>query len=125
MPVQASTTLRPELRDRVGIGTLGAHKVHETNITPEKKKDDAEVAIGLKLMEIDKTRDAAAKAAAFLEAETQKEALFWDDILAIKQNGWAVCRLPQESYTLGVKFGFTEGQPFPAIRSLTKSADPS
>ena len=36
------------------------------------------------------------------------EARYWEDVLAVKQKGWSVCRYPRERQTLGVRYGFLE-----------------
>jgi mediator of RNA polymerase II transcription subunit 17, fungi type len=117
-PVQAGLTLSQQLRDLVGIGTLGATKHHDSNITDAKAKDTRAVAAGWVLMEINNTREAIATAGSLLGKEVEYEAKFWDDVTAVSQSGWSVCRLPQEKHMLGVRFGFSEGKlgfPAPSI----------
>lgn len=108
-PTQAGLTLSQQLREMVGIGTLGADKLSDSNSTPAKTKDQEAVAMGWTLMEINKTRDSAEEAAAFLEKEINAESKYWEDIISVKKAGWSVCRVPQERHTLGVRFGFSEG----------------
>ncbi|KAL7800021.1 subunit 17 of mediator complex domain-containing protein [Trichoderma ceciliae] len=110
-PTQAGLTLSQQLRDMVGIGTLGADKLNDSNATPAKAKDQEAVAMGWTLMEINKTRDSAEEAAAFLEKEITAESKYWEDIISVKKAGWSVCRVPQERHTLGVRFGFSEAAP--------------
>lgn len=93
----------------VGIGTIGADKLHDSNLTPAKTKDQQDVAIGWTLMEIDKTRDAAEEATAFLRREVDVEGRYWEDVVKVQQAGWSLSRVPQERHTLGVRFGFSEG----------------
>ncbi|RFU80481.1 rna polymerase ii mediator complex component srb4 [Trichoderma arundinaceum] len=110
-PTQAGLTLSQQLREMVGIGTLGADKLNDSNATPAKTKDQEAVAMGWTLMEINKTRDSAEEAAAFLEKEITAESKYWEDLISVKNAGWSVCRVPQERYTLGVRFGFSEATP--------------
>lgn len=108
-PTQAGLTLSQQLRDMVGIGTLGADKLDEAVTNASKVKDNEEVATGWTLMEINKTRDAAEQAGSFLEREVDAESKYWEDIMAVKRSGWSICRVPHQRHTLGVKFGFSEG----------------
>lgn len=39
------------------------------------------------------------------------ETKYWEQVLAISDNGWAICRLPHEKHTLGVRVGFLEAAP--------------
>lgn len=45
-----------------------------------------------------------------LEQEMKRETSYWRQVLAIKEAGWPICRIPGERQTLGVRFGFTEGR---------------
>ena len=108
-PSQASLTLSKQLREVAGIGTLGADRLEETNVTQDKEKDQEAVAIGWTLMEVSKTRDAADAASAFLQNEVESESRYWEDVVGVQSSGWSICKMPQERHTLGVKLGFDEG----------------
>ncbi|KAI1816149.1 subunit 17 of mediator complex-domain-containing protein [Poronia punctata] len=110
-PVQAGTTLSPALRDLVGIGTLGASKLKDFNVTEAQKQDDLAVATGWRVMGINNMVDSAMSAAERLEKEVEAEAKYWADILAVSEDGWTVCALPNQPHTLGVRFGFAESAP--------------
>ncbi|KAG5978153.1 hypothetical protein E4U54_007052, partial [Claviceps lovelessii] len=107
-PTQAGLTLSQQLRDMVGIGTLGADRLDEPTAKPNKTADEEEVAVGLTLMQINQARDAAEQAGQFLQREVEAENKYWQDVVAVKQAGWAICRVPNERHRLGVKFGFSE-----------------
>lgn len=109
-PTQASLTLSQQLRDMVGIGTLGADKLHDSNVTPAKTKDQEEIAMGWTIMEINRTRDSAEEASSFLEREIEAEGKYWEDVMTVKKAGWSICKVPKERHTLGVRFGFSEGK---------------
>ncbi|KAH7316618.1 subunit 17 of mediator complex-domain-containing protein [Stachybotrys elegans] len=110
-PTQVGQTLSQHLRDMVGIGTIGADKLHEPLVTAAKVKDNEEVATGWTLMEINKIRDSAEEASRFLQKEADVEGRYWEDVVAVKKAGWSVCKVPQERQTLGVRFGFSESAP--------------
>ena len=117
-PTGAGLTLRQDLRDLVGIGTLASQKHAESNVTKDKLSELGEVAAGWNILAIDETRGSAQKAAELLDKEAQKEARYWADVLSVSERGWSVCRLPRERHTLGVRFGFNEGNHFPRVRLL-------
>lgn len=107
----------------VGIGTMGADKLDDSNITPAKVKEQEEVAIGWTLMEINKTRDAAEAASSFLQREIAAEGKYWEEIVAVQKSGWSISKVPQERHSLGVRFGFSEGddQRQPSTRPMLTS----
>ncbi|KXJ93694.1 subunit 17 of mediator complex-domain-containing protein [Microdochium bolleyi] len=111
MPVQAGTTLSSALRDAVGIGTLGASRLHDSNVTEARTKNDLAVATGWRVMGLNNMVDSVMAAAERLEKEMELEAKYWADVLAVSDSGWAVCSLPQDPHTLGVRFGFSEAAP--------------
>ncbi|KAI0389416.1 subunit 17 of mediator complex-domain-containing protein [Xylariaceae sp. FL0594] len=111
VPVQASTTLSPTLRDLVGIGTLGASRLKDANVTERQKQDDVDVATGWRIMGINSVVDSLLAAADRLENEVDLEVKYWDDVLAVSDDGWTVCALPQQPHMLGVRFGFSESAP--------------
>ncbi|KAM3508173.1 hypothetical protein MY11210_006835 [Beauveria gryllotalpidicola] len=113
-PTQASLTLSQQLRELVGIGTMGADRLDDANTTPAKTRDCEAVAVGWTLMEISRTRDAAEDAAAFLGAEMAAEGRYWEGVMGVRQAGWSVCRVPGgsgDAAGLGVRFGFSEAAP--------------
>ncbi|KAI1392537.1 subunit 17 of mediator complex-domain-containing protein [Hypoxylon trugodes] len=110
-PQDAVSTLSTALRERVGLGTLGASRVSETNITETRQQDDLVVSTGWRLMGVNNMVDSVVAAAEKLEKEIELETKYWDAILSVSERGWAVCSMPQEPHTLGVMFGFAESNP--------------
>lgn len=108
-PTQASMTLSQQLREMVGIGTVGADKLDDSNITEERIKDQESTAVGRTLMEVNKNRDAAEKASTFLQRELAAEGKYWEEVMAVQKGGWSICKVPTERHSLGVRFGFSEG----------------
>ena len=110
-PSQTVQTLRPQLRDMVGIGTLGADNLAASNLTDDRLRDNKMVATGWKFLDIERTVNSVMSSAADLRKEIELETKYWADVLAVSEGGWAVSRLPNERQTLGVKFGFSEAAP--------------
>lgn len=109
-PTQAGLTLSQQLREMVGIGTLGADRLDEPMVNPHKAEDEEEVALGWTLMQINETRDAAEAAGKLLQREVEAESKYWEDVVAVKRCGWSICRVPRSRDMLGVRFGFSEGK---------------
>lgn len=108
-PVQASLSLSQDLQTMVGVKTLGADKVAASRITDAQKQDNNKVAKGWKIQNLDKTVDSILASAIRLEKEIEHETKYWEQVLAVSEKGWAVCRLPNQKHILGVRFGFSEG----------------
>ncbi|KAK0655786.1 subunit 17 of mediator complex-domain-containing protein [Cercophora newfieldiana] len=111
-PVQAAATLNPELRNIVGIGTLGATALHApTVLTQSRVPDNKMVAIGMRLQAVTKAADSLEFAAKRLEQEISLETAYWNEVRAATERGWSVFRHPDEPNTMGVKFGFSNAAP--------------
>ncbi|RDW66787.1 hypothetical protein BP5796_09536 [Coleophoma crateriformis] len=117
-PVQASSSISPIIRDAVGMGTLGADKVQASRVSETQKQDNMRIAKGWKIQNINKSVESILASATRLEQEIESETKYWEQVLAVSEKGWAVCRLPQERHTLGVRFGFSEAAPTFKNRSL-------
>lgn len=91
-----------------GTGTLGMDKIQASRVTDAQKEDNKRVAKGWKIQNLSKTVDTILESATRLEKEMETETKYWEQVLAVSDNGWAVCRLPNEKHTLGVRFGFSE-----------------
>ena len=109
LPVQASATINPALREAVPMGSLGADKLSASRYTDVEKLDNKQVAKAWKVQSLNKTVDTILESATRLEKEIEKETKYWEQILYVSDAGWALCRLPNEKHTLGVRFGFAEG----------------
>jgi mediator of RNA polymerase II transcription subunit 17 len=111
-PAQAVTTLSQGLRDLVGIGTLGATMLDgPTAVAQSRMADSKMVAIGKRLMDLNKAADTALAASKRLQREIGSETKYWSEVLRVSEAGWQTFRLPREPHTLGVKFGFSNTGP--------------
>lgn len=116
-PVQASASMSPALREAAGMGTLGADKTQASRVTEQQKQENKKIAKGWKASNLNKTVDAILASATRLEKEIDAETKYWEQVLAVSESGWAVCRMPQEKHTLGVRFGFAEGKTYHMVIS--------
>lgn len=77
----------------------------------EAEKQNARMAsIGWRMKSLDSAADSLLKSASRLEEEVKKETRYWNQALAVKEKGWSLSRLPREKHTLGVRYGFAEGE---------------
>ncbi|KAH9213816.1 subunit 17 of mediator complex-domain-containing protein [Leptodontidium sp. 2 PMI_412] len=117
-PVQASLSLSPDLQAMVGAKTLGADKLAAPRTTEAQKQDNRNIAKGWKVQHLNKTVDSILASATRLEKEIEHETKYWEQVLAVSEKGWAICRLPNQKHILGVRFGFSESSPAFKGRSL-------
>ncbi|KAL2062331.1 hypothetical protein VTL71DRAFT_6597 [Oculimacula yallundae] len=117
-PVQASLSLSPDLQAMVGVKTLGADKLAAPRTTDAQKQDNRNIAKGSKTQQLNKTVDSILTSATRLEKEIEHETKYWEQVLAVSEKGWAICRLPNQRHILGVRFGFSESSPAFRGRSL-------
>ena len=109
-PRQAEISMSPFLRQEVPMGTLGAEVLQQTQITESRRLKDRMVSTGWKLQSLNATADSVLQSATRLEKEIEQEAKYWEQVLAVKEKGWSLSRLPREKHTLGVRYGFAEGK---------------
>lgn len=110
MPNQATSTVSPELRELVGLGTLGIDKLIAPRTTETEQKENQKIVIGWQDQSLSKTVDSILASATRLEKEIELETKYWEQILDVSKSGWEVRRLPSEKQTLGVRIGFSEGE---------------
>ena len=62
------------------------------------------------MQSLNNAADSLLKSASRLEEEIGKETKYWNSVLAVKDKGWSLSRLPREKHTLGIRYGFAEGE---------------
>ena len=88
------------------MGSLGGEVVQPREVEHNQEM----VSIGWRIQALSGAADSLLTSATRLEAEVGRETTYWDQILAVKEKGWSLCRLPRERHTLGVRYGFAEGE---------------
>lgn len=109
-PRQAEMSMSQYLKFKIPQGSLDIDRVSAPEETEAQKSDIKAVSRGWTLESFDSSADKLLQAATRLEEEVAAETKYWSEILAVKEKGWKICRLPQERQTLGVQFGFLEGK---------------
>ena len=77
--------------------------------TDAQEHSERLVSVGWKMQSLNSVADSLLNSATRLENEMERETKYWEKVLAVKEHGWSICRLPKEKHTLGVKYGFNEG----------------
>lgn len=100
--------MSPYLKQNAPLGSLGTDVIKTPEQSDSAKKDVDLVSRGWKLESFNAAANKLLKSATRLEREVAAETKYWGEVLAVKEKGWKVCRLPRERQTLGVQFGFIE-----------------
>lgn len=108
-PAAAQTTMLPELKQMVPLGSLGAEVVQVPQVSAVERHNEDMTVIGWRMQSLHGTVDSLLNSATRLEQEMEREARYWEQVLAVKEKGWSLHRLPREKHTLGVRYGFAEG----------------
>lgn len=115
-PRQAEMSISPHCKQLVPLGSLNVDVIRTPQKSESAEKDTAAIARGWKLEGYNAAANKLLKAAARLESEVAAETKYWDEVLAVKEKGWKVCRLPRERQALGVQYGFLEGATYVRFR---------
>ncbi|KAJ5798596.1 Mediator complex subunit Med17 [Penicillium pulvis] len=127
-PRQAETSMSPYLKQIAPLGSLNADVVNPPPKSESVKRDISSVSRGWRIQNFNSASSKLLKAAARLETEVASETRYWNEVLAVKDKGWKVCRLPRERQALGVQYGFIEATPVfrdRGLASLRRSEDGS
>lgn len=127
-PRQAETSMSPYLKQIAPLGSLNADVVNPPSKSELVTKDISSVSRGWRIQNFNSASSKLLKAAARLETEVASETRYWNEVLAVKDKGWKVCRLPRERQALGVQYGFIEATPVfrdRGLASLRRSEDGS
>ncbi|KAL7270455.1 RNA polymerase II mediator complex subunit [Rhizina undulata] len=109
-PEAGASSMSPYLKSSVPVGSLGFDKV-QRKLDPKALQDDATVARVWKMEGLNSAVDTLLGASRKMEEEVKRETRYWEQILAIRDEGWVVTRMPRERQTLGVRYGFAESAP--------------
>jgi mediator of RNA polymerase II transcription subunit 17, fungi type len=96
------------VQQHIPLGSLGAEKVEAVKPSAAETKDQDTILRGWKLQGLNSAANSLLRSADRLKEEADDESTYWEQILAVRDAGWSVCRLPGERHTLGVRFGFAE-----------------
>ena len=109
-PRQAETSMSAFLKQSVPLGSLSSEVVNPPTKPESTVQDTKAVSRGWRLQSFNSAANKLLKSASRLEEEVAAETRYWSEVLAVKDKGWKVCRLPRERQALGVQYGFLEGK---------------
>lgn len=106
--VPAQTTISPYIKQNLPLKSLDGEAVKASQVSEVDKHNQEMASIGWRMQSLNAAADSLLKSASRLEEEMGKETTYWDQVLAVKDKGWSLSRLPREKHTLGVRYGFAE-----------------
>ncbi|KAL8911889.1 MAG: hypothetical protein Q9171_003016 [Xanthocarpia ochracea] len=107
----AEATVSPYVKQAVPFGSLGAEIMQATSdAKPDEMSEDL-VGLGWRMRSLTRSADSLLTSATRLEQEIERESTYWRQVLAVKEAGWPICRLPGDRQALAVRFGFAEAHP--------------
>lgn len=117
-PRQAETSMSAFLKQVAPVGSLNSEVVNPPPKPESATKDLSTVSRGWRTQNFNSAANKLLNASSRLEGEITSETRYWNEVLAIKEKGWKVCRLPRERQALGVQYGFLEATPVFRDRGL-------
>ncbi|XRM42132.1 RNA polymerase II mediator complex subunit [Aspergillus tubingensis] len=117
-PRQAETSMSTFLKQVAPLGSLNAEIVEPPPKSEAAVQDVKTVSRGWRAQNFNAAANKLLNSATRLEEEVASETKYWDEVLAVKEKGWKVCRLPRERTALGVQYGFLEATPIFRDRGL-------
>ena len=109
-PGPAGLSMSPTLKENIPMGSLGSEVVQLQKKSSVEKEQDRMLLMGWRMQSLNTAADSLLQSATRLEGEIEKETRYWNQILAVKERGWSLSRLPREKHTLGVHYGFAEAR---------------
>ncbi|KAL4865111.1 mediator of RNA polymerase II transcription subunit 17 [Aspergillus spectabilis] len=117
-PRQAETSMSPFLKSSAPLGSLNSEVVNPPPRPDSALKNIKSVSRGWRLQNFSSAASKLLNASSRLDNEVDSETKYWNEVLAVKEKGWKVCRLPREGQALGVQYGFLEATPIFRDRGL-------
>ncbi|KAJ5129971.1 Mediator complex subunit Med17 [Penicillium bovifimosum] len=118
LPRQAETSISPYLKQIAPLGSLHAEVVNPPPKPASAAKDISVVSRGWRIQNFKAAANKLLQAASRLETEVAAETRYWNEVLAIKDKGWGICRSPRNGRNLAVQYGFLESTPIFRDRGL-------
>jgi mediator of RNA polymerase II transcription subunit 17 len=113
LPRQAETSISPYLKQIAPLGSLNSEVVNPPPKPASAAKDISVVSRGWRIQNFKAAANKLLQAASRLETEVAAETRYWNEVLAVKDKGWGLCRSPRDGRTLAVQYGFLEGKRMP------------
>lgn len=108
-PRQAETSMSPLLKQLAPLGSLDSDLVNPPPRPESAIKDVSTVSRGWRIQNFNGSSNKLLGASTRLNNEIESETRYWNEVIAVKDKGWKVCRHPRERQALAVQYGFMEG----------------
>jgi len=108
LPKQGELSISPDLKRNVPLASLAYDKWDMPVVKTEKVTEQRRVTKGWKALSLADSAHTLLNAARRLEQDVQKEKSFWDQILNVKEQGWALFRNPKQRQQLAVNIASSE-----------------
>ncbi|GMG04974.1 unnamed protein product [Aspergillus oryzae] len=102
-PRQAEMSMSAYLKQVAPLGSLNSEIVNPPPKPESAARDTKNVSRGWRLQNFNSAASKLLDSATRLEAEVASETRYWDEVLAVKEKGWKVSRLPRERQALGAR----------------------
>ena len=103
-------SMSPFLTKHVPPATLAIDKWENADSAVNSTPKQENVAQGWTSKSLDITATSLDRASSRLRHQVDKESLYWNQILAISQEGWSITRATRGSHLLQVRFSLAEGE---------------
>ena len=103
--------MSPVLKEAVPVGSLECRIVKSAPASVSEKRKLDMTRLGWKMESFTSAAGKVSAAGSRLQEEAERESRYWEQISSLKARGWAISRLPQDSRSVGVHFGFAEAAP--------------
>lgn len=109
-PRQAEGSMSTFLKQIAPLGSLNSEIVNPPPKPESITQDISAVSRGWRIQNFNAAANKLLEAASRLETEVTSETRYWNEVLAVRDKGWKITRLPREGQVLGVQYGFLEGE---------------
>jgi len=105
-PAIAEVSMSRHLKEIAPLASLGMDRI---KVKPKEIDSETKlVAKGWKSECLSSAAKSLLDASTRLDQEADREGRYWEELLKVKNAGWALCRFNRDSQSLGVRYGFAE-----------------
>ena len=101
--------MSPSLKQFIPVGTLGFDIVRKPESDRSQELDDKAISTGWTIKGISSVSDRLRNVGREFGASVQREQLYWEEILSLKEDGWNVMRVPNQPSMHRIHFASLEG----------------
>ncbi len=109
--VTAQNSMSPVLKEAVPTGSLDSRVIKSAPASASEESKIDQVRRRWKMHSFASAAEKISSTGVKLQEEAGRESKYWEQVSSLKAKGWAVSRLPRDSRTVGVHFGFSEAAP--------------